>query len=122
MSLTKRRSTGPSPAVRQLVWERDGGCCVRCGIYGGVHTFPPHQIHHRRPRGMGGTRREDTNSPANLVLLCGGYCHRYIESDRLKGLETGYLVQQGHDPATTPIRYRGRWVLLTHDGQIKECP
>ena len=121
MSLTKRRSTGPSPAVRQLVWERDGGCCVRCGIYGGVHTFPPHQLHHRRPRGMGGTSRDDTNSPANLVLLC-AQCHEWVESWRTRALCAGQLVSQGVDPALIPLRYHGGLVLLTHDGQIKECP
>lgn len=122
MSLTKRRSTGPSPAVRELVWERDGGCCVRCGSYGGVHAFPPHQIHHRRPRGMGGSRQGDTNSPANLIMLCSA-CHCEVESHRLEALAFGYVVRQGgDDPVTIPISYCGRWVLLTHDGQIKECP
>ena len=117
-----RRSTGPSPAVRALVRERDGGCCVRCGAYGGVHTFPPHALHHRRPRGAGGSRLDNTNSPANLVTVCSP-CHGLIESYRLEALAFGYVVRQGSDDlATAPISYRGRWVLLTHDGQIKECP
>ena len=121
MSLTKRRSTGPSPAVRALVWERDSGCCVRCGLRGGDHVWPPHALHHRRPRGAGGSRLEDTNSPANLVTVCSP-CHDWIESQRMLAGVHGLLLHQASDPGAIAIRYRGRWVLLTHDGQIKECP
>ena len=121
MSLTKRRNTGPSAAVRSLVWERDGGCFVRCALRGGEHVFPGHQVHHRRPRGAGGSRLEDTNSPSNLVLFCAG-CHSDTESYRERATLMGWLIPQCGIPATTPIRYRGRWVLLTHDGQIEECP
>ena len=121
MSLTKRRSTGPSPAVRQLVWERDGDCCVRCGLYGG-YAFPQHALHHRRPRGMGGTRHEAINSPANLITLC-HKCHEFIESRRVWAIADGYLIPQGgDDPRDVKVLYRDRTVLLTHDVQIKECP
>ena len=121
MSLTKRRSTGPSPAVRALVWERDGGCCVRCGSYGAVHTYPPHALHHRSGRRAGGSRLESKNSPANLVLLC-SEDHTWAESERTDAEAEGMIVREYDDPATTPLVYRGQKVLLTHDGQIKECP
>ena len=121
MSLTKRRSTGPSPAVRALVWERDGGACVRCGISGLGQPFPPHQIHHRSGRRQGGSRLESKNSPANLVLLC-SEDHAWAESERTDAEAEGLIVRGCDDPAAAYIYYRRRWVLLTHDGQIKECP
>ena len=120
MSLTKRRSTGPSPDVRALVWEREESCCARCGLRGGEHVFPRHEVHHRRPRGMGGTRHEAINSPANLLLLCHA-CHAFIESRRVWAIADGYLIPQGgDDPRDVKVLYRDRTVLLTHDGSIKE--
>ena len=121
MSLTRRRNTGPSLAVRELVRSRDGYACARCGMRDGEHVLPRHQIHHRRPRGMGGTSRDDTNSPANLILLC-AECHALIESYRVHAFAAGWLVRQGHDPAMTTLAYKGRPVLLNHAGQIQECP
>ena len=121
MSLTKRRNTGPTKAVRDLVWERDGGCCVRCGLRGGEHVWPPHALHHRSGRRLGGSRLDAKNSPANLVVIC-AHEHAWAESYRTEAEAAGLVVRECHDPASTPIRYRGRWVLLTHDGQIKECP
>jgi len=91
------RRTGPSAAVRDEVYERAGYRCERCGDADG-----PFEVHHRRPRGMGGSRREDTNSPANLLLLC-TRCHLWTESNRATALERGYLVPQGQDPATVPV-------------------
>ena len=120
MSLTKRRDTGPTKAVRALVWERDGGCCVRCGLFGGEYAWPPHQIHHRSGRRRGGSRLESKNSPTNLILLCGAECHPWVESYRTEAEVLGLIVRECDDPATTPLVYRGHRVLLTHDGQIEE--
>lgn len=108
-------STGPSAAVRALVIAREDGCCARCGLRGGDHVWPPHQIHHRRPRGMGGTSRKDTNSPAALLYLCAS-CHARTESRRAEALDRGLLVRQTQDPAAVPVLYRSVWVLLRPDG------
>ena len=121
MTSTKRRNTGPSLAVRDLVRSRDMDACVRCGAWDRPEIWPRHQIHHRVPRGLGGSRRPEINSPANLVLVC-AVCHARIESHRDEAREDGWLVRQGHDPALTPIPGPEGWVLLTHDGQIQECP
>ena len=83
--------TGPDLATRQLVVDRDMRRCVRCGE-------PGQQIHHRKPRGMGGTSDPAINSPANLVLLCLA-CHAYIESHRADAYESGWLVRRWQDPA-----------------------
>jgi hypothetical protein len=65
---------------------------------------------------MGGDKRSDTNSPANLVCVDPD-CHRHIEEHRSEALSQGFLVAQSADPATWPIRHHlyGR-VFLEHDG------
>lgn len=109
--------SGPTRAVRALVWERDGGCCAWCGR--GVDPGG-HSLQHRRARGMGGTRRADANSPANLVLVCGSAttgCHGWIESHPGEAARRGFRLGQWADPADVPVLYGGcGWVRLGHDG------
>lgn len=73
------------PAVARAVLDRAAGHCERCGVAG------PTQLHHRRPRGMGGTRRPDTVH--NLAALCRG-CHEEVESRRAQALADGWLLRQ----------------------------
>lgn len=98
--------------ARKLVLERDGHTCVRCGARGS-------QVHHRRPRGAGGTSRpEIAYGPANLITL-DMFCHEYIESHRAVSYQLGYLVRSGHNPATTPLWLPpNEWVLLTDTGDV----
>jgi 5-methylcytosine-specific restriction protein A len=105
----RRRDTGPALLVRQVVRHRAGGRCERCGRRGG-------EIHHRRPRGMGGSSDPATNGLANLVLLCRP-CHRWVESHRCAARAAGWLVWQGHDPAAVALQLRDRSVLLTDIGE-----
>lgn len=105
------RSTGPTTNTRRSVHERDGGC-VNCGSSKSL------QIHHRRPRAIGGTRREDTNGQANLILLCAG-CHAKVESQRQWAITRGLLVSQYQTPAEVSLRWHGAWVLLHDDGTIQ---
>lgn len=77
-------------------------------------------IHHRLPRGMGGTRDSQVHSLARLLLLCGTGtvgCHGYIESRRTLAENRGYLVRHGRDPAEVPVVLPGgRRVLLDNAG------
>lgn len=113
------RTTGPSTATRELVRWRDRDRCRRCGA-------PTWQIHHRQPRGMGGTRDPRVNSPANLVLLCGTGvtgCHGWVESHRALAREQGWLVSQWADPVDVPIVHMGHVTYLTEQGQaLPELP
>lgn len=115
-----RRSTGPSQQVRELVWTRSGGRCERCGtaLTGMV------SLHHRRARGAGGSRDAATNSPSNLLYLCGSGvngCHGWIESFRLMSYGSGWLVHSWDDPARVPVDVHGRGpVLLTDDGAFTQ--
>ncbi len=72
-------------ADREAVYERDGHCCQRCGVYayGG-------SIHHRVNKSVGGDSR-----PANLVLLCGSgttRCHGWVTQNPAKAATTGWAV------------------------------
>lgn len=100
-----RRKTGPDARTVEALFDRSGGNCERCGGFG-------EQIHHRRPRGMGGTRREDANGLPALVHLC-RLCHEFIESNREWAHENGWLVRQWADPAYQPVKIQGSWVQLS---------
>ena len=99
------RKTGPDRATVDALFARSEGCCERCGGLG-------EQIHHRRARGAGGTRRDDTNMLQNLVHLCAG-CHAFCESNRAWAYEHGWLVRQWADPAYQPVHMQGSWVRLS---------
>lgn len=100
-------------ATRQLIYLRDNRQCVACGT---ALTGTWHSIQHRVARGTGGT-----NSPANLVLLCGSAtspgCHRRCE-DRDPAMHArGYWLNSWEDPAVTPVeRHDGIWVTLNPGG------
>lgn len=84
----------------------------------------PHSIHHRRPRRIGGSSDPATNSPANLMLVCGSGttgCHGRIESNRHNAIVLGYLLHAWDDPAKVPVLHPRRGlVLLTDDGGYRD--
>jgi len=110
------RRTGPKPHTVALVLQRDGYACIRCGA-------AELQLHHRRPRAMGGTDREETNQPQNLVSLC-LRCHTHVERHRSDAITAGWLVQQLDDPATVAclVDHESRYVYLGHDGAYHDSP
>lgn len=108
----RRRDTGPCEDVKDLIRKRAKYKCEACGLSEGRMD-----IHHRRPRGMGGTSDPAANLPSNLVLLDRD-CHMWFESNRTKALGAGWLVLQGHDPSSVPLTlWSGREVLLSDDGR-----
>lgn len=110
----RRRDTGPSRAVRDLIRARANGLCERCCRPLGLLA----DLHHRHPRRMGGTKREWVNSVPACVLLC-RVCHRWVESQRSVALASGWLVREGTDPETVPVTTTmGRRMLLHSDGTL----
>ncbi len=100
--------------VRRLVAERSQGLCEICG------RRPAQQLHHRRPRKMGGSRRESTNTPANLLAI-DALCHADIESSRLHAESFGWLIPDAvADPARMPVllatAHGELFCLLDHEG------
>lgn len=96
----------PDP-IREAVLERDNHACTRCGV---AVRRPYYSLHHRRPRGMGGSRLLHTM--ANLVTLCGSGvdgCHGAIERDRPGSRATGWLVPNGAAPEGWPVLRGGSW-------------
>jgi len=107
--IRRRRKTGPSKAQAEVVLARSGSVCEVCG------NAWAEQLHHRRPRASGGSRRVDTNSPANILALC-AQCHTQVESKRSWAIVHGRLLQQHQDPAVTPVLLRHGWLLLHDNG------
>lgn len=115
-------STIPA-AIRKDVLRRDDWTCQRCGrsIYG-IRAA----IQHRRPRGMGGSKRLHTM--ANLVLLCGwsddpGTCTHWVErQDRTGATRDGWLVPMGVDQEEWPVLRHGTSWELPGDGWVKAEP
>ena len=124
-----RRSPRPTPTFRleqsrQIVLERAFWRCEVAITCGGVELFGRlYSVHHRRPRGMGGSRQDDTSSPSNLLAVCGSGttgCHGWIESNRAHAIDAGWLLLQTSTPAIEPVLYRdGTAVYLTPDGCLE---
>lgn len=104
--------TGYSKADRQTIITRDQGLCRRCT------TANTADIHHRSPRGMGGSPA--ANTLANGVLLCRP-CHEHIERYRSLARMDGWLVPRGTDPAEVPVTdVWGRRYWLTQTGEVRK--
>ena len=113
----RARSTGPVREVVDLVYERAAYGCELDGAPVGPVRGVDHHIHHRRPRRAGGSARPDTNSAANLLLLCPP-CHEVIEIRRADAYAGGWLLHDRQDPARVPVLIGAeRWVYLTTDGR-----
>jgi hypothetical protein len=112
---------GFSQQVREIVQQRATDIvgltyCERCST-----AASDLQYHHRRPRGMGGSKAADTNLASNCLLLC-GMCHLYVESYRDVAFAKGWLVHAHHDPLATPVLYQNAWMLLDNDGHTYRIP
>lgn len=116
--------------TRAAVIVRDSGKCFRCGRqvaicdgeeYKGlpvIHRVGQFSIHHRYPRGMGGSSNPEINSTANLMVLCGTGttgCHGWVEAHRGQAREDGLLLHGIELPGTNPAfsEYRNSWVDMS---------
>jgi hypothetical protein len=108
---TVGRSTPEVPQdVKDAVRARAAGRCECCGINAVTGNTA---YHHRRAKGMGGSRDSATHTPQNVVLVCGrdnkSGCHGDIHGHPFEAREAGWTVRQGADPARVPV--------LLHDGR-----
>ena len=109
------RYTGFTEAVKETIRERSGGRCE--AMIPSECTGIASEIHHRRTRGMGGTRRADTNLPANGLHLC-RECHRWVTEHPAEARESGWVVRQSQTPSEVRVLRRGEWVRLFDDGAM----
>ena len=97
--------------ARELVNERDL-YCWHCGTTEGLQT------HHRRNRGMGGSKILDT--PDNLIRVCAAYNFAMESDSRVanQARDRGHKLGQWGS-FDTPILdvTRGIWFILTSDGR-----
>lgn len=113
---------GPSTETLNLVWERAGRCCERCGaeLTRGAGGY---SIHHRRLKGQGGDRRPDTQLAANLLLLCGSGttgCHGIVHHEQLEARREGFIVSRWADPEQVGVMTGTYgWVLLDNEGGLE---
>ncbi|WPM94283.1 HNH endonuclease [Arthrobacter phage Marchesin] len=124
--LSRKNSLGISPAVRAAVIARDLSTCQWCGRH--VRTESGwYSIQHRRARGMGGSRSQATNQPANLLLVCGTgttECHGWIEAHPVEALARGFRISSSASPDRIPYEdYTGREWILNNDArkEQKQC-
>jgi hypothetical protein len=65
---------------------------------------------------MGGTRKTEINSPANLLCLC-SRCHWKAEvGDRDGAQRAGLILGANEDPTTSPVHLKRGWVFLDNEG------
>ena len=104
-----------STRTREIIKNRANGSCEVCGMTLRIYA----QIHHRRPRGMGGTKQAATASAANGLYIH-QKCHETIERNRATGLRKGWLVSQSDDPVQVPVQLWYGWHLLNDDGTVQK--
>lgn len=117
-SSDQAKSNKGLPELKAEARRRDRDCCVKCGVFlnGGGN------VHHRRNRGQGGSRK--ANVISNLITLCGtptSLCHGDVT---LKPYEcdayaNGWRLSTNgkDDPATVPVNVkRLGWALPLSDG------
>lgn len=107
---------------RLAVITRDESRCARCRK--GVGNIPS-SVHHRKPRGMGGTSDPRCNDYRNLVLLCGTGttgCHGWVEYHRADAYDEGWLLRSYDELNYPAMRTDGAWLTLTRDGRSFTSP
>lgn len=69
---------------------------------------------------MGGSKNQELHKSANLIVLCGtgtSGCHGWVESNRDKARELGYLIQKVESAQEIPFQdNNGLWWYLDNDG------
>ena len=96
--------------VKEQVRLRTNMMCDRCL----TRVNNPH-YHHRKPRGMGGTKNITSGYASNTMLLHPS-CHEWIEMHREASRDRGWLLYQHQNPAEVPIVHGTNWLFLHEDG------
>lgn len=105
-----------------LIVTRDDHRCAACGVRVNGERGRDWSVHHRKPRGMGGTKDPAVSSPANGVILCGSGttgCHGEVEANRGNAMVEGFLISRNgvQVPSEVSIEHAVHgYVYLDDDG------
>lgn len=114
-----------TPATVELIRARDRDGCALCGFTISGERGRAWSVHHRKPRGMGGTSDPAIGSPANGVLLHGSgttMCHGKVEANREGHTDIGFLIGRNsrHLPCDVAIVHAVHGtVMLLDDGTVR---
>lgn len=103
---------------RQIAQGRAMGQCERCLTY----TLDG-DLHHRRPKGLGGSKLLDRHDVANLVYVCRP-CHNWAHANPTAATAAGFLVPRssGIHFTTVPItNFAGNSRFLDNEGRYLEA-
>lgn len=118
--------------VRHIFFEREQQRCFYCrrplswGLRGSM-LAGGWSLHHRKGRGMGGTR--ERVSCAHGLVLCGTGttgCHGWVTENPTDAIELGLCTRRNattaelQPPAVRVRDKAGRWFLLTENGRAIE--
>lgn len=99
--------------TRHLIQARAQHRCELCGT--AIRTAG--QIHHRKARGMGGTKNPESKSASN-GLYVHLKCHAKIEQNRSIAYDNGWLVHNWDSSEDSPVLMWDGWKLLNSDGTL----
>lgn len=116
-----KRSRPDWAKLREALWLRSGGHCEVSGL---PLRFDGFDAHHRRPKGMGGTYRPDTDTLPNLLALDPAVHNGgpgSVHADRPWSEDRGWLLPKGTALALSwPVwLWQRRWVVLTPEGAYR---
>ena len=101
--------------IRKLIEQRDE-CCWHCG------THVDLVVHHRKNRGMGGSKLLDT--PDNLMLICALY-NGAMEADAgvaRSARQWGHKLPGWESTGNAVFQVGGGWWYLLPDGSKVRMP
>ena len=103
--------------TKEKVRDRADGKCEVCGKYD-----PGCNFHHRRAKGMGGTRNPRIHDAQNLIFACGlgntSGCHGDIHGNPAYSKAMGWIVSRfsPYEPEQVPVRLWDGMFWLNPDG------
>ena len=109
--------SGIPQQTRERVYARANGRCEVCGKYA-----PGADIHHRRIRGMGGTKDPNVHNIEGLIAVCGwgntSGCHGDIHGNAAYAKAMGWLISRftPYPAEEVPVRMWDGMFLLSTDG------
>lgn len=106
------KDTGPNRATRRALTRRSGARCELCSSW---LRLVGRNVHHRQPRGAGGSSRPEINALSCLLDLC-WTCHEVVERNRDWAKEHGLLVAWPLIPADVPVGLVHGRVRLDNSG------